>query len=147
MQSVAHLLARHAAVPLEVGCGHLLPQAPQLSTFAVVSRHCVPQSVDAGAVQPVTHWKVPLEFEQSGAAAVQALVQEPQVAGFERSVSQPSPGMLLQLAYPLRHAPRAHCPFVPQVDAALANAHGEHDVAAQPVAGSVVLTQAPLHSF
>jgi hypothetical protein len=67
-------------------------------TFVCVSTHCDPHSVEAGAVHPVTHWYVPFVFEQSGALASQTLVQEPQVAGFDKSVSQPSFASVLQSA-------------------------------------------------
>ncbi len=73
------------------------------------STHWEPHNVEAGAVQPVTQEYAPFEPEQSGALEPHAVVHEPQVAGFDRSVSQPSPGsVVLQLPKPVLHAPSAH---------------------------------------
>jgi len=64
--------------------------------------------VDAGAVQPVTHWNVPPEFWHNGAVASHFFVQEPHVSGLEKSVSQPSFESVLQSAKPALHVPIAH---------------------------------------
>jgi hypothetical protein len=87
---VAQRPPRQAALPCADGRVHFASQAPQWSTVVCTSTHCDPQRVDAGAVQPVTHWNVPFELEQSGALVSHIFVQEPHDAGLERSVSQPS---------------------------------------------------------
>jgi hypothetical protein len=126
---------------------HAIMQPLQWFAFVFTSTHCDPHKVEAGGVQPVTHWYAPLEPEQRGAVASHGVVHEPHVSAFDKSVSQPSLASMLQLAYPLVQLPRAHCPVVLQVAMAWSNAHGAQSICPQPVAGSVLATQAPLQSF
>jgi hypothetical protein len=76
--------------------------------FVVVSTHVPPQSV-GGVVHPVVQANVDPEGAQTGALEVHGVLHPPQVAGLERSVSQPG-AVLSQSAKPGKHV-KPH--FVP----------------------------------
>ncbi len=59
---------------------HALPQAPQLAELVDVLTHVVPHNVGVPAGHPVAHAYVLPDSEQTGAAAVHAVLQPPQVA-------------------------------------------------------------------
>jgi len=122
-------------------------QAPQWLALVFTSTHCEPHKVEVGAVQPVTHWKVPFDPEQSGAVASHRVVQEPHVSTFDKSASQPSVATLLQLANPVLQVPTAHSPAALHVAVAWSRAQGAQSIRPQPVAGSVLATHTPLQIF
>jgi len=80
------------------GAGHLMLHPPQWLMVVLGSTQEPPQFTGASAVQPLVHWNEPPAGAQSGAATWQTALQEPQLVALERSVSQPSPGSLLQSA-------------------------------------------------
>jgi hypothetical protein len=83
---------------------------PQWLALVLMSTHCEPHKVEVGAVQPVTHWYMPLAPEQSGAVASHRVVHEPHVSIFDKSASQPSFASVLQFAKPVLQAPMSHTP-------------------------------------
>ena len=78
--------------------GHAVLQPPQWFVLVIRSTQSFPHFTGASAVQPFVHWKVGPAGAQSGAATAHCALHAPQLAGFERSVSQPSAGSPLQFA-------------------------------------------------
>ena len=78
--------------------GHFWLQPPQWFVLDNGSMHSGPHASGAIGVQPFVHWNDAPAGAQSGFAAPQTALQDPQVVAFERSVSQPSPGVVLQSA-------------------------------------------------
>jgi hypothetical protein len=75
---------------------------PQFVALVLVSTQ-VPVHKDEVPVQPVAHAYVLPEAAHTGVFAGHDVVQPPQVWALERSVSQPSSGLVLQCAYGWAH--------------------------------------------
>jgi hypothetical protein len=80
------------------------PQAPQFRASDVRSTHIAPQASGAVLPQLAMHAGAPPVAPQSGAGAVQAWPQPPQVCASARLASQPSSGRAEQCAKPAAQA-------------------------------------------
>jgi len=105
----SHAPPVHTGVPCATA-GHATLQLPQWFTLDMGSTHCLPHKSGASAPHPVAHWKEGPTGVQLGAAAPHVPLQEPQLEGLDRSVSQPSLLFLLQSAYPGSQVPTEHAP-------------------------------------
>ena len=90
-------LAAQAVVPFSTA-GHLMLQPPQWFSLVFESTQSAPHLSGATGVQPSVHWKDAPAGAQSGAAAPQIALHDPQLVALERSVSQPSAAFALQSA-------------------------------------------------
>jgi hypothetical protein len=111
--------------------GHFAAQPPQCVVLVSGSTHSAPHRSGVAAEQPFVHAKLAPLAWQFGAAAGQGALHAPQVAGFERSVSQPSAGSELQSAQPGSHVFVAQAPAA-QVVVAWVSRQGVQLVAVQP---------------
>ena len=78
--------------------GHLTLQPPQWLMLVWGSTHSAPHWSGAPGVHALLHWNEGPSGAQRAAAAPHAALQLPQVAAFDRSVSQPSAAFALQFA-------------------------------------------------
>jgi hypothetical protein len=92
-----HTPPAHALIAFATS-GQAMSQLPQWFVLVIRSTHSAPHFTGAVGAHPFVHWNVVPLGAQRGAAAPQAPLHAPQVAGFERSLSQPS------LAFPLQSA-------------------------------------------
>jgi len=92
-----HALSSHAIVAFAT-TGHRVLQPPQWLVLVTRSTQSFPHLTGASGVQPFVHWKPGPAGAQSGAATAHTALHAPQLVGFERSVSQPSAGFVLQSA-------------------------------------------------
>jgi len=93
---------------------HPFPHAPQLLALLAVLTQVVPHNVGSAAGHPEAHANVPPLPEHTAVAPEHAVLQPPQVAACEMSVSQPSAGLPLQSIQPGAHdeAANAQAPAV-----------------------------------
>jgi hypothetical protein len=88
--------------------GHFRLQPPQLFALVRGSTHSPPHRRGAAGAQPFVHWNDPPTGVQSGAVTPQIALQAPQLVAFDRSISQPSAGFMLQSAKPGSQLPMPH---------------------------------------
>ena len=96
-----HANAHAPPVQLDVALAttaHLRLQPPQWLTLVWGSTHSAPHWSGADGVHALLHWNEGPSGAQSAAAAPHVALQLPQVAAFDRSVSQPSADFALQFA-------------------------------------------------
>jgi hypothetical protein len=94
-------------------------------------------------------WTVHAPLTQPGVAlgTTQASLQPPQLfTSLEGEISQPLLGSLSQFSKPESQLEISHTPL-PQVAVACVRLHAVQDEGSQPNAGSLSLTQLPLHDF
>jgi hypothetical protein len=133
---------------------HARPQPPQLrtseavfasqpsSTAGRVALQLVKPSMQVGAHSPATHARV-VTF-----CAPHTWPHAPQCSGSVAvALSQPVAASLSQSSKPVAHVSIAHCPAASHTTVAFVLLQGAQLVAAQPVSGSLVLTQPPAHCF
>jgi len=101
--------AAQVAVPF-IGSGHLWPHVPQSFVLVSGSTQAIPHRSGVVAAQPFVHANDAADGWQYGVAAGHATAHPPQLVAFERSVSQPSVGILLQSAKPGSHPATMHAP-------------------------------------
>jgi hypothetical protein len=133
----------HAVVALGK-VGHAFAQPPQWLGLVSGSTHSAPHLTGALAAQPFVQWKVMPSGAQSGAVAPQAVLHAPQVAGFVRSISQPSAPLPLQSENPSSHLATAHLPFLHVIELWVVG-QGVQEGSPQPWSGSVEETHDPAH--
>ena len=111
----------HASTPVvvpEMGAGHMVPQAPQLSTsppsFTHVPEHSVKVSEQVTAQLPIEHTAVPL------GSVGQTVPHMPQWEGSLPRSTQASPHLVKPAAHVVSHVPALHVtvPFAGAVHAA-----------------------------
>lgn len=97
LQVNPHVPSVHCEIEFAM-TGHLMLQPPQWFVLVFGSTHALPQFSGADGVHPFVHWKLEPAAAQSGVATPHVALHAPQVSGFDRSISQPSPGIALQFA-------------------------------------------------
>jgi len=109
LQVALHTPRVHALIAFATSAP-LLAQPPQWFVLVIGSAHSAPHLRGAIAGHPFVHWNDAPLGAQSGASSGQVPLQPPQVAGFERSLSQASAAFALQSAYPGSHFATTHFP-------------------------------------
>lgn len=145
-----HAPPEHAACALPTIVVHAFPHSLQLVVLLAVFTHVAPHKVGVAARHPDAHANVLPDPEQTGVAPEHAVLQPPQVAPCEMSVSQPLAWLPSQSIQPGAHDEGAN-----------AQAPAEHEAAPSTCArllqslpqlpqlpvSLVTLTHAPLQSM